>query len=225
MFAKVSLAILAAITANFAGAAVLENRAVSPDASFIIEACTGRIDPPEGCVNIPVVADTCVSFTGGLTFLDNAITVVRVPDGFICSFFDKSNCASNGEVTNPSDTVFLQGGVTDLEIVQGLGGPENFRDLASSFGCSPIYEELTKEMGSMSWTPQEAEVPVDDAHGIVRQSNEATQVMEIYYIQMRGKKQPKALSGALGQGLGLNQGLKGFKTSTQGLMGGHWEGE
>lgn len=39
---------------------------------------------------------------------------------------------------------------------------------------------------------------------------------------MRGKKQPKALSGALRQGLGLNQGLKGFKTSTQGLMGGHW---
>ncbi|KAJ7213391.1 hypothetical protein GGX14DRAFT_618588 [Mycena pura] len=89
MFAKVSLAILAAITANFAGAAVLKNRAVSPDASPEIMACTSRsTDPLEGCTNIPVVSDTCVSFTRGLTFLNNELSIVIVPDGFVCSFFE-----------------------------------------------------------------------------------------------------------------------------------------
>ncbi|KAJ7195235.1 hypothetical protein GGX14DRAFT_677305 [Mycena pura] len=143
MFAKVSLAILAAITANFAGAAVVK-RAVSPDAPATITACSGSLNPPNGCATIPVVADTCTSFTGGLTFLNNEISNVLVPLGFTCTFFDQFGCDSNGGTGNPSDVVFLQGGATNMENAQGVAGPENFNDLASSFTCSPIYEELTK---------------------------------------------------------------------------------
>ncbi|KAJ7213383.1 hypothetical protein GGX14DRAFT_392891 [Mycena pura] len=57
---KISLAfVLAAVIVNFAGAAVLKEGAPVPDSTPVVTVCTGSIIPPEGCTNIPVVADTC----------------------------------------------------------------------------------------------------------------------------------------------------------------------
>ncbi|KAJ7213392.1 hypothetical protein GGX14DRAFT_618589 [Mycena pura] len=65
--------------------------------------------------------------------------------------FSQFGCASNGGVENPSDVVFLQGGLTVLTAAEGVAGPENFEDLAmkdlrytSSFSDIPILVRFFK---------------------------------------------------------------------------------
>ncbi|KIK54477.1 hypothetical protein GYMLUDRAFT_63085 [Collybiopsis luxurians FD-317 M1] len=100
-----------------------------------VTACTGSINPPNGCVTIPVVSDSCINFTGGLSFLNKEVSNVQVPGGFICSFYEDFGCLGD---QNSDDVVVLTGGTWSMFNVQGVKGPLNFNDLASSFTCSPI---------------------------------------------------------------------------------------
>ena len=56
----------------------------SPDATV----CTGAASADHGCVNIPISSDTCINFTGGLTFLNKEVSSAVIPDGFVCTFFE-----------------------------------------------------------------------------------------------------------------------------------------
>ncbi|KIJ46857.1 hypothetical protein M422DRAFT_113232, partial [Sphaerobolus stellatus SS14] len=38
-----------------------------------------------GCVTNPVASDQCIDFTGGLAFLNEAISSAVTPSGFICT--------------------------------------------------------------------------------------------------------------------------------------------
>ncbi|KAF8975526.1 hypothetical protein BDQ17DRAFT_1551417 [Cyathus striatus] len=90
--------------------------------------------PENGCFTIPVVSDTCTSFTGGLSFLDETVSNAQVPAGFVCTFFSAFGCSSS----SPNDKVVLTGGTWDFFSVPGNNGNESFNDEASSFSCSPI---------------------------------------------------------------------------------------
>ncbi|KAF7333773.1 hypothetical protein MVEN_02334000 [Mycena venus] len=130
MFSKVSrVLVLAAVAANLAGAAVLKERFTAP-----VTICE-NIDSPQQCVTLPVNADTCIDLTGGLDPWNNAISIVDVPQGFACSFFDQFDCVSNGN----NDVVFLQTGETNMFNAEGFQGPQNFNDLASSFTCAAVW--------------------------------------------------------------------------------------
>ncbi|KAF8991227.1 hypothetical protein BDQ17DRAFT_1255133 [Cyathus striatus] len=103
-------------------------------ASPSIILCSGSINPEAGCVTIPVVSDTCTSFTGGLSFLDEVVSNAQVPAGFVCTFFSAFGCSSS----SPNDRIVLTGGTWDFFSVPGNNGNESFNDEASSFSCSPI---------------------------------------------------------------------------------------
>ncbi|KAJ7122304.1 hypothetical protein C8R44DRAFT_876602 [Mycena epipterygia] len=108
------------------------------DASVTVEVCTG-VNPQTGCVNVPVVSDSCVDLTGGLTFLNKEISSAQVPGGFICTFFQDFGCISSGTGNNPTDSeIVLQEGVWDFFTVPGHAGTVSFNDLTSSFSCSPL---------------------------------------------------------------------------------------
>ncbi|KAJ7110407.1 hypothetical protein C8R44DRAFT_883564 [Mycena epipterygia] len=109
------------------------------DASVTVEVCTGAVNPPSGCVNVPVVSDSCVNLTGGLTFLNKEISSAVVSGGFICTFFQDFGCISSGTGNNPTDSeVDLQEGQWNFAAVPGHAGTVNFNDLTSSFSCSPL---------------------------------------------------------------------------------------
>ncbi|KAJ6622976.1 hypothetical protein B0H10DRAFT_1944280 [Mycena sp. CBHHK59/15] len=92
--------------------------------------------PPSGCVIIPVVSDTCINFTGGLSFLNKEVSNVQVPGGFVCTFFEDFGCLNGG--VNGHDVAVLTGGTWDMFRVQGISGTQNFNDLTSSISCSPV---------------------------------------------------------------------------------------
>lgn len=56
--------------------------------SVAITVCTGSLIPPQGCIDIPVVSDACINFTGGLTFFNKEVSSAKVPGGFVCTFFE-----------------------------------------------------------------------------------------------------------------------------------------
>ncbi|KAJ7436412.1 hypothetical protein FB451DRAFT_1417460 [Mycena latifolia] len=56
----------------------------TPDASVSIVVCTSV---GTGCVTLPVVSDSCLNLTGGLSFLNKEISTAQIPGGFICTFF------------------------------------------------------------------------------------------------------------------------------------------
>jgi hypothetical protein len=39
------------------------------------------------CAAVPLVSDTCVNLTGGLSFLNKKISIATVPGGSVCTFF------------------------------------------------------------------------------------------------------------------------------------------
>ncbi|KAJ7279424.1 hypothetical protein C8J57DRAFT_1570126 [Mycena rebaudengoi] len=125
MFSK-SLILFASIVASSALAV-----GPTPDVGSTITVCS-NVDLKNGCINIPINADTCKSFTGGLAFLNNEVSSARVPDGFACTFFDSASCNSNVD----EDVVLLQGGKWDFRRLPGIDDPVNFNDRASSFQCS-----------------------------------------------------------------------------------------
>ncbi|KAJ7491351.1 hypothetical protein B0H11DRAFT_1719005 [Mycena galericulata] len=107
------------------------------DESASVQVCSGFA--PTGCVTVPVVSDSCVDLTGGLSFLDEEISGAVVPDGFVCTFFQDFGCISSGKVNAGTDSeVVLQGGTWDFFSVPGLSGTTDFNDLTSSFSCSPV---------------------------------------------------------------------------------------
>ncbi|KAJ6470436.1 hypothetical protein C8R45DRAFT_875215, partial [Mycena sanguinolenta] len=105
-------------------------------ASATIEVCTGSLNPASGCVTVPVVSDSCVNLTGGLSFLNKEISSALIPNGFICTDFACISSGTGNSATNSE--VVLQGGSWNFFSVPGLSGTENFNDLTSSFTCSPL---------------------------------------------------------------------------------------
>ncbi|KAJ7738902.1 hypothetical protein B0H14DRAFT_2407826 [Mycena olivaceomarginata] len=86
-----------------------------------------------GCLLVPIVSDTCVNLTGGLSFLNKKISTATVANGFVCT------CTASGVVNAGTDSqVFLTAGTWNMGHVPGLSGTTNFNDLTSSFSCSPI---------------------------------------------------------------------------------------
>ncbi|KAJ7585986.1 hypothetical protein C8J56DRAFT_1049717 [Mycena floridula] len=108
----------------------------SEQASATITVCSGSISPAQGCVTVPVVSDSCINLTGGLTFLNKEISSASVPAGFVCTFFEDFGCLNGG--VNHHDVAVLTGGTWNLAKVQGIAGTQNFNDLTSSFSCSPV---------------------------------------------------------------------------------------
>ncbi|KAJ3727427.1 hypothetical protein C8R42DRAFT_716888 [Lentinula raphanica] len=100
-----------------------------------ITACSGSLNPPNGCVTIPVVSDECTNFTGGLSFLNKEVSNVQVPDGFVCSFYEDFGCLGS---QNAHNVVVLTGGNWDMASVPGIASTQDFNDLTSSFSCSPV---------------------------------------------------------------------------------------
>ncbi|KAJ7279409.1 hypothetical protein C8J57DRAFT_1303243 [Mycena rebaudengoi] len=96
--------------------------------------CSGRLNSPGGCIDIPINSDDCRSFTGGLSFLNNEVSSAQIPPGFVCTLYDAVGCVS----TTDSDVVFLIGGAWDFLSVPGLAGDVNFDDRTGSFACSPL---------------------------------------------------------------------------------------
>ncbi|KAJ6525830.1 hypothetical protein DFH09DRAFT_1046338 [Mycena vulgaris] len=138
MFSSKSLLSLT-LVAVFSVASATPVQKPGADAKVTVEVCTGAISPPSGCVNVPVVSDSCVNLTGGLTFLNKEISTAQVPGGFICTFFQNFGCISSGTGNDPTDSeVVLQQGVWDFFTVPGHAGTVNFNDLTSSFYCSPL---------------------------------------------------------------------------------------
>ncbi|KAF8909948.1 hypothetical protein CPB85DRAFT_1435426 [Mucidula mucida] len=101
-----------------------------------ITACSGSLNPANGCVTIPVVSDTCTNFTGGLSFLNKEVSNVQVPGGFVCSFYEDFGCLNSG--VNGHDVAVLTGGSWTMSRVQGIAGTQDFNDKTSSFSCSPV---------------------------------------------------------------------------------------
>ncbi|KAJ7122179.1 hypothetical protein C8R44DRAFT_785789 [Mycena epipterygia] len=101
-----------------------------------ITVCTGSITPQNGCVALPVVSDSCINFTGGLSFLNKEVSHAEVPGGFVCTFFEDAGCINGGQ--NDHDVAVLTGGTYTMFNVQGINGAQNFNDLTSSISCSPL---------------------------------------------------------------------------------------
>ncbi|KAJ3745277.1 hypothetical protein DFH05DRAFT_1459092 [Lentinula detonsa] len=116
----------------FVGAQVVSAAALAP---ATITACSGAGNPPQGCVTIPVVSDDCTDLTGGLSFLNKEITVVTVPGGFVCSFYEEFGCLGSQDARN---VVVLTGGTWDMSSVPGIASTQDFNDMTSSFTCSPV---------------------------------------------------------------------------------------
>jgi hypothetical protein len=38
-------------------------------------------------INVPVVSEQCVDFTGGLTLMNKDLSSAVIPGGFVCTFF------------------------------------------------------------------------------------------------------------------------------------------
>ncbi|KAJ7279394.1 hypothetical protein C8J57DRAFT_1464818 [Mycena rebaudengoi] len=106
----------------------------APDVGETITVCTGTLSPRAGCIDIPIVSDTCISFTSGLTFLNNQVSNALVPAGYVCTFFDAVGCINNSD----KEVIVLLGGKWNFGQVQGTTGTVNFDNKAGSFICSPL---------------------------------------------------------------------------------------
>ncbi|KIM36010.1 hypothetical protein M413DRAFT_428109 [Hebeloma cylindrosporum] len=122
----------ALIIASVVRAAPVEQMKRATEASVTIQICTGNVGAA-GCVTIPVVSDTCINFTGGLTFLNKEVSGAVIPGGFICTFAADFGCdvPQGGGVT-------LTSGSWSMFSVPGTAGLIDFNDQASSFTCSPV---------------------------------------------------------------------------------------
>ncbi|KAJ7122190.1 hypothetical protein C8R44DRAFT_919365 [Mycena epipterygia] len=121
---KLILATLAFVDVSFA--------APSGPTVITIELCSGALG--YGCVTIPVPSDTCINFTGGLSFYNKEMTTVVVPSGFVCTLCQAFGCVNDGQ--DGHDVVILPAGTWNMCYVQGINGAHNFKDLTSSISCS-----------------------------------------------------------------------------------------
>ncbi|KAJ7588660.1 hypothetical protein C8J56DRAFT_939790 [Mycena floridula] len=90
--------------------------------------------PSNNCITFPMVDDQCVNLTGGFTPWNKAISFAQIPQEFVCTFFENSDCVDGGVVGQ--DIAVLPPGTWDLTQVQGLAGTQSFNDLTSSIICS-----------------------------------------------------------------------------------------
>ncbi|KDR67744.1 hypothetical protein GALMADRAFT_283461 [Galerina marginata CBS 339.88] len=130
-FATALIALAMAVAASATPINAIEARDAEISPTVLV--CTGGI--PVGCVTIPVVANTCVNFNGGLTFLNKEVSAVQVPNGYVCTFFDNFGCLA----PQGGGDIVLQGGVTNLSAASGTAATVNFNDIPSSFSCSPVF--------------------------------------------------------------------------------------
>ncbi|KAH9478429.1 hypothetical protein JR316_0008884 [Psilocybe cubensis] len=83
-FALFVTALVAASAARAKPVVEADNVARGADAAPTVEVC---VDVDGNCVNIPAVSDSCVNFTGGLSFLDKQASAATIPYGFVCTFY------------------------------------------------------------------------------------------------------------------------------------------
>ncbi|KAK7435114.1 hypothetical protein VKT23_019807 [Stygiomarasmius scandens] len=141
MFSKAILVALTAalgVVASPAPIQAAELDARAPAASPTVKFCTaanfGGI-----CINAPVVSDSCTSFTGGLTTLNEEVSSAVVPAGFICTLFSQFGCTTADPANSDQDQVALTGGsYANFKTLQGINGAINYNDKTSSFSCSPL---------------------------------------------------------------------------------------
>ncbi|KAJ6540510.1 hypothetical protein B0H19DRAFT_959765 [Mycena capillaripes] len=96
-------------------------------------ACSGSIDPPDGCVTIPIVSDSCINLIGGFSGLNKEISWVQVPSGFACIYFKNFGCFDDG--VDENEVAVLTSGTWNMFDVPGSTGTQNFNDLTSSISC------------------------------------------------------------------------------------------
>ncbi|THU83846.1 hypothetical protein K435DRAFT_765611 [Dendrothele bispora CBS 962.96] len=134
MFAKASLlvALTTALSVMASPINAVEN--ASPTITLCTAAQFAGI-----CVRPAVVSESCTNLVGGLTTLNEEVSSIVVPAGFICTFFDAFGCTTSDPANSDQDEVGLVGGsYPSLKSVSGINGPLNFDDKTSSFICSPL---------------------------------------------------------------------------------------
>ncbi|KAJ7704245.1 hypothetical protein B0H14DRAFT_2548139 [Mycena olivaceomarginata] len=94
-----------------------------------VTVCTGGVGV--GCAAIPIVSDTCVNLSGGLSFLNKQIATAIIPGAFALY------CMLHRQGKHCSEVV-LRRGTWNFFNVPGPSGTTNFNDLTSSLTCSPI---------------------------------------------------------------------------------------
>ncbi|KAJ7018462.1 hypothetical protein C8F04DRAFT_1151573 [Mycena alexandri] len=96
-------------------------------------ACSGSINPPVGCVTIPIVSDSCFNFVGGASGLDKEVSWVQVPAEYACTYFQNFGCLAVEE----DDHATLTCGIWNMfdVLVPTASGTQNFNDLTSSLSC------------------------------------------------------------------------------------------
>jgi hypothetical protein len=53
-----------------------------------VQVCIRDTDPPEDCIILPIVDDTCLNLDGGLDRYNDVLSWAEVPNGYICEFFE-----------------------------------------------------------------------------------------------------------------------------------------
>ncbi|KAF8207933.1 hypothetical protein K438DRAFT_1962206 [Mycena galopus ATCC 62051] len=94
--------------------------------------CTG---PGVGvnCTDFQLVSGSSsgTALTGALSFLNQEVISVVVPDKFLCTFFQGFTCTSSGA----NGEVSMTEGVWNLAGAPGASGSVDFSDLTGSFSC------------------------------------------------------------------------------------------
>ncbi|KAJ6470447.1 hypothetical protein C8R45DRAFT_424034 [Mycena sanguinolenta] len=104
-----------------------------------LEVCSGSVSAPTGCVTVPLVSDTCIDLTGGLSGLNKEISSAVVPHCFVCKFFQDFRCITSGVNNGTDSEVVLPHGIWNFSSVPlGPYGMTNFDDLTSSFACLSV---------------------------------------------------------------------------------------
>ncbi|TFK35310.1 hypothetical protein BDQ12DRAFT_726061 [Crucibulum laeve] len=119
---KFALGALSLFVVASAAPAALESKSAPT-----VTVCIDSINPPNGCVTIPFSSDSCITFTGGLSAWNKQVSNAQIPEGFICTFFETTNCVENGD----AGQVSLPPGTQDFFTA-------GFNDQASSFLCSAL---------------------------------------------------------------------------------------
>ncbi|KAJ7342553.1 hypothetical protein DFH08DRAFT_240904 [Mycena albidolilacea] len=132
-----SKALLTAFAAVLASIAAATPVGPVTEVPVTVTVCTGGVGV--GCAAIPIVSETCVNLTGGLSFLNKQISTAIIPAGFVCQFFQRFNCNASPVKGSTDSEIVLTAGTWNFFNVPGLSGRStNFNDLTSSFTCSPI---------------------------------------------------------------------------------------
>ncbi|THU77762.1 hypothetical protein K435DRAFT_738219 [Dendrothele bispora CBS 962.96] len=114
---------------------IVQERAA--DASPTMTLCTA-VQFGGICLNLPVVSDSCTSFTGGLTTLNEEVSSAVIPAGFICTLFNQFGCTTSSAADSRDEVGLVGGSYPNFGSVVGIAGVQNFNDMASSISCSPL---------------------------------------------------------------------------------------